>query len=178
MPSMRVFRSSRSVSNRTSLVSPTGEGALRAFSAKSRSRRRKTLRIRLSVVFTGSALLAATNAATLCQTTKSRPSSDRALSCCANSRSSGRPSWRSRQLLAGYHKGVDLRWGQVIEAEGRYFRNAEFAAGERSAVPGNHLLSRSISIGTLKSKVRMPLAICQICFLLWRCGFAGSGFSS
>jgi hypothetical protein len=39
------------------------------------------------------------------------------------------------------------------------------------------LPSRSIKIGTLKPKVLMLWAICRICFLLWRRGLLGSGFS-
>jgi hypothetical protein len=44
------------------------------------------------------------------------------------------------QPVVSDHKGVDLRWGQMIEAEGRHFRNAEFAAGEQPAMPGNYVI--------------------------------------
>ena len=68
---------------------------------------------------------------------KSRPSSERSLSCCASSRSSqvgdlGQP-------VVGDHEGAGLRRGQVIEAQRRHLGHAELAAGEQPAVPGDHV---------------------------------------
>lgn len=84
--------------NQTSLVAHR-QGCSPRFFRNIEEATAKTLRIRLSVVFTGSALLATNNAATLSN--------------------------------------------HEIEAEpqqNRHFPSAEFAAGERSAVPGNHLV--------------------------------------
>ena len=43
------------------------------------------------------------------------------------------------QPVVGDHEGAGLRGGQVIEAEGRHLGNAELAAGEQPAVPGDHV---------------------------------------
>jgi len=61
-----------------------------------------------------------------------------------------------------------LAWagGQMIEAEGRHLGNAELAAGEQPAVPGDHLELRIDQHWHIETKGLKALAICWICFLL------------
>ena len=43
------------------------------------------------------------------------------------------------QPIVGNHEGTSLRRSEVIEAEGRHLGNAEFAAGEPTAVTRNYV---------------------------------------
>ncbi len=106
---------------------------------------------------------------------KSRPCSERSLSCSANRRSSQveiSVSRLSAILKARTCSGVRRSRhsvGTSVMPSKRHARNLPF--------PVTILSPPSVRIGTLKSNASMLSAICWICLLVWRRGLAGSGFS-
>ena len=44
-----------------------------------------------------------------------------------------------RQAVISNHKGAELGWAQVVEAEGGHLGEAKHATGRQPTVPGNHI---------------------------------------